>query len=81
MTFTNLETIVLRNLKEILEETECVYLADLIQQSDDAKKMRGAIASLIKKGVIDVDYFQPSNINGTTEYPVSYWDKDAVAAA
>ena len=79
MAFTELETKVLRNLKEILKETEMIYLADLIFNDDDAKKLRGAIASLVKKDVLYVDYDYPSNINGTKHYPLTYWDEDAVA--
>jgi|TARA_Y100000004_G_scaffold175870_1_gene215852 hypothetical protein len=76
--FTDLEVKVLSNLKDVLVETESVYLADLIQHDDNAKKMRGAISSLIKKNAIDVDYDYPSNINGTVHYPVTYWDEDAL---
>ena len=47
--FTELETKVLCNLKEILKETEMVASIDLIFNEDDPKEMRGAIASLVKK--------------------------------
>ena len=76
--FTDLEITVLGNLKNILEETEMVALADLIQGDDNPKQMRGAIASLVKKGVIDIDYDYPSNINGTKHYWVTWWDEKAL---
>lgn len=77
--FTNLETKVIRNLKNILEETEMVASVDLISSEDEPKEMRGAIASLIKKGVIDIDYDYPTNTGDTTLYWV-WWDEEAVAS-
>ena len=77
MEFTNLETQVLLTLKDILAETECVYSADLVQ--DNPKQLRGALASLVAKNVIDVDYDHPTNINGTIYYPV-WWDEDVIEA-
>jgi hypothetical protein len=74
MVYTDLEMKVIKNLHALLEETECIYLADLIGPDDDPKKMRGAIASLVKKNVIDVDYIYPSIINGTKHYPVDWND-------
>jgi hypothetical protein len=79
MQFTTLEQKIIRTLKSVLVETECVYSDDLI--ADDPKALRGALASLIKKGVIDVDKDYPSNINGTVYYPVTYWDEDVIEAA
>jgi len=72
MTFTEHEQAIIDTLKEVLTETECVYSDDLI--ANDPKVLRGALSSLIKKGVLDVDKDYPSNINGTTYYPVTYWD-------
>lgn len=77
MEFTKLETQVLLTLKDILQETECVYSADLVQ--DNPKQLRGALASLVNKNVIYVDNDHPSNINGVTYYPVS-WDDDVIEA-
>ena len=77
--FTNLESKVISNLKEVLEETECVSSVDLIACEDDPKQMRGAIASLIKKGVIDIDYDYGTKTGDTTLYPV-YWDDEVLAS-
>jgi|DEB0MinimDraft_10_1074344.scaffolds.fasta_scaffold87014_3 hypothetical protein len=73
MTFTQHEKAILSTLKDIVLETECIYSDDLV--SADPKVLRGALSSLIKKGVIDVDTDYPSNINGTVYYPVNYWDE------
>lgn len=75
--FTELETKVLCNLKEILEETEMVASIDLIFNEDDPKEMRGAIASLVKKGMLDIET-HPSKVNDQKLYWVS-WDEEAVA--
>ena len=70
MTFTKHEQVIMDTLKEVLMETECVYSDDLI--ANDPKVLRGALASLVKKGVLYVDTDYPSNINGTLYYPVNY---------
>lgn len=75
MEFTKLETEVLLTLKDILIETECVYSYDLVK--NDPKRLRGALASLVAKNVLDVDYDYPSKINGVTYYPVD-WDDDVI---
>ena len=79
MTFTEHEQVIVNKLKEVLTETECVYSDDLI--ADDPKVLRGALSSLIKKRVLDVDKDYPSNINGAVYYPVTYWDEDVIEAA
>lgn len=79
MEFTIHEQTILSTLKHILIETECIYSADLV--AANPKVLRGALTSLIKKGIIDVDTDYPSNINGTVYYPVTYWDENAVEAA
>ncbi len=79
MEFTTHEQAILSTLKDILLETECVYSDDLV--SADPKILRGALSSLIKKGVIDVDTDYPSNINGTVYYPVTYWDEEVLELA
>lgn len=79
MTFTEHEQVIINTLKEVLRETECVYSDDLI--TDDPKVLRGALSSLIKKGVLDVDKDYSSNINGVVYYPVTYWDEDVIEAA
>jgi hypothetical protein len=71
--FTVHETQILINLQYILAETECVYSHDLVKS--DPEVLRGALASLVRKGVIDVMHDFPSNINGTEYYPVS-WDAE-----
>ena len=76
MKFTNLEQQIIDTLKEILQETECVYSHDLV--SDNPTALRGALSSLVSKGVLDVDTFFPSNINGVNYYPVT-WDEDLIA--
>ena len=78
MTFTEHEQVIIDTLKEILTETECVYSDDLV--SADPKVLRGALSSLIKKGVIDVDTYYPSKINGVVYYPVTYWDERVIEA-
>ena len=78
MTFTEHEQVIINTLKEVLRETECVYSDDLI--TDDPKVLRGALSSLIKKGVLDVDKDYSSNINGIVYYPVTYWDEDVIEA-
>ena len=79
MTFTAHEKTIISTLKDILTETECIYSDDLV--SADPKVLRGALSSLIKKGVIDVDTDYPSNINGTVYYPVTYWDETILEQA
>ena len=79
MQFTTHEQEILSTLKDILLETECVYSDDLV--SANPKVLRGALSSLIKKGVIDVDTDYPSNINGTVYYPVTYWDETVLELA
>ena len=76
MEFTTHEQTILSTLKDILVETECLYSDDLV--SADPKVLRGALSSLIKKGVIDVDTYCPSKINGVVHYPVTYWDEDVL---
>ena len=78
MTFTEHEQVIIDTLKEILTETECVYSDSLI--ANDPKVLRGALSSLIKKGVIDVDTYSPSKINGVVYYPVTYWDESVIEA-
>lgn len=79
MELTNHEQTILSILKDVLVETECIYSDDLI--SSNPKVLRGALASLVKKGVIDIDKDYPSTINGEVYYPVTYWDEDLVEAA
>jgi len=79
MEFTTHERTIINTLKEILLETECIYSDDLI--SANPKVLRGALSSLIKKGVIDIDTEYSSNINGTVYYPVTYWDEDVLELA
>ena len=79
MQFTTLEQTIIRKLKWILEETECVSSYDLIK--DDPKALRGALSSLITKGVIYVATDYPDNINGKDYYPLTYWDEDIIEAA
>lgn len=71
--FTELETEILLTLKDILNETACIYSDDLVRS--DPKRLRGALASLVAKRVLDVDYDFPSCINGVVYYPVSWSDK------
>jgi len=79
MELTKNEQTILSTLKDILVETECVYSDDLI--SSNPKILRGALASLVKKGVIDIDKDYPSVINGETYYPVTYWDESLIKEA
>lgn len=79
MEFTTHEQTILSTLKDILLETECIYSDDLV--SADPRILRGALSSLIKKGVIDIDTEYPSNINGVVYYPVIYWDENVVELA
>ena len=51
--FTTLEKHILLTIKDILTETECFTSHDLVK--DSPKILRGALASLIKKGVVSVD--------------------------
>jgi len=75
--YTELELKVFDNIRQYLRENETSYIDHfvLIADDDDPKQMRGAIASLIKKGAIDVDYDYGSNINGRMHYPVTVWDE------
>ena len=79
MEFTTHEQTILSTLKDILTETDMVFTADLIWK--DPKTLRGALASLIKKGVLCVEMDYPSNINGTDYYPVVYWDEEVLELA
>ncbi len=79
MTFTELEKKVLCNLKEILKETEMVASIDLIFNDDDPKEMRGAIASLVKKRVLDIET-RPSKVNDQKLYWV-WWDEKVVKSS
>ena len=73
--FTALEKHILLTIKDILTETECLYSHDLVK--DSPRVLRGALASLIKKGVVSIDD-RPSNINGTLYYAVDYWDEEVI---
>lgn len=80
MKFTTHEQVIVDRLKEVLLETECVYTDDLI--GEDPKVLRGALTSLIKKGVIDVDKDYPTKLSdGTTYYPVTYWNEEVLELA
>lgn len=76
MKFTNLEQQIIDTLKDILQETDCVYSNDLV--SDNPTALRGALSSLVAKGVLEVDTCFPTNINGVNYYPVT-WDEDLIA--
>lgn len=76
MEFTTHEQTIMDTLRDMLIETDMVFTADLVWK--DPKTLRGALSSLIKKGVIDVDTDYPSNINGTDYYPVVYWDEEVL---
>tara|TARA_R110000824_G_scaffold101164_4_gene240221 strand:- start:1855 stop:2112 length:258 start_codon:yes stop_codon:yes gene_type:complete len=73
--FTTLEQRILLTIKDILTETECFTSYDLIK--DSPKVLRGALASLVKKGVVSIDS-SPCNIDGVLLYEVDYWDMDAI---
>lgn len=73
--FTALETEILLTLKDILNETECIYSDDLVRSNP--KKLRGALASLVSKRIIDVEYDYPSRINGVVYYPIN-WDEEVI---
>ena len=74
--YTELELKVFENVRRQLRDgNEMLTHLDLIDFDDDPKAMRGAIASLVKKGAIDIDYDYGSNINGTMHYPVTIWDE------
>jgi hypothetical protein len=76
MKFTNLEQQIIDTLKEILQETECVYSHDLVK--DNPTALRGALSSLVAKGVLDIDKCFPSKINGVDYYEV-FWNEDLIA--
>lgn len=77
--YTELEMKVFENIRSLMSDGNYfVSHLDLINPDDDPKQMRGAIASLIKKGAIDVDYDYGSNINGTMHYPVTVWDEETL---
>ena len=77
--YTELELKVFENVRRQLRDgNEMLTHLDLIDFDDDPKQMRGAIASLVKKGAIDVDYDYGSNINGRMHYPVTVWDEDTL---
>jgi len=71
---TNNELQILQTLADILESTECVYSIDLVEA--DPRRLRGALSSLIRKGIIEVD----DEVDGTGYYPVYYWDEDVLAS-
>ena len=74
--YTKLELKVFENVRRQLRDgNEMLTHLDLIDFDDDPKRMRGAIASLITKGAIYIDYYNGSNINGTMHYPVTVWDE------
>jgi hypothetical protein len=73
--FTTLEKHILLTIKDILTETECFTSHDLVK--DSPRALRGALASLVKKGVVSVDD-HPTNINGTIYYAVDYWDEEVI---
>ena len=73
--FTALERHILLTIKDILTETECFTSHDLVKDSPNV--LRGALASLIKKGVVSIND-RPSNINGTFYYAVDYWDEEVI---
>ena len=73
--FTALEKHILLTIKDILIETECFTSHDLVK--DSPKVLRGALASLIKKGVVSVDS-RPFRINDTFYYAVDYWDEEVI---
>ena len=78
--YTELELKVFDNIRQCLRENETDFIDHLvlIGEDDDPKQMRGAIASLVKKGAIDVDYDYGSNINGRMHYPVTVWDEETL---
>ena len=77
--YTELELKVFENVRRQLRDgNEMLTHLDLIDFDDDPKQMRGAIASLVKKGAIDVDYDYGSNINGRMHYPVTVWDEETL---
>ena len=77
--YTELELKVFENVRRQLRDgNEMLTHLDLIDFDDDPKAMRGAIASLVKKGAIDIDYDYGSNINGTMHYPVTIWDEETL---
>lgn len=62
--YTNLELTVLNVLKEGSDCTSEIYMSNLLEERCmDAKKLRGVVASLIKKGAIDVDHDYDGYIN------------------
>ena len=74
--YTELELKVFENIRRQLSDgNEMLTHLDLIDYDDDPKQMRGAIASLVKKGAIDIEEDEGSNINGTMHYPVTVWDE------
>ena len=79
MEFTKNEQDILNCLEEVLLETECVYTDDLI--GHNPKALRGALSSLIKKGVIDIDKEYPTKTSHGTFYPVIYWDESVLEQA
>lgn len=73
--YTELEMKVFENIRRQLRDgNDMLTHLCLIDFDDDPKQMRGAIASLVKKRAIDVDYNYGTNINGTMHYPV--WVRD-----
>lgn len=78
--YTELELKVFENIRTYLRDNETDFIDHfvLIDCDDNPKQMRGAIASLIKKRAIDVDYDYGSNINGTMHYPVTVWDEETL---
>ena len=80
--YTDLELKVFENIRRQLHDgNEMIDHLMLIDFDDDPKEMRGAIASLVKKMAIDIDYDYGSRINGTMHYPVTVWDEKMIEAA
>tara|TARA_R100001086_G_scaffold139267_1_gene73003 strand:- start:118 stop:369 length:252 start_codon:yes stop_codon:yes gene_type:complete len=80
--YTDLELKVFENIRRQLHDgNEMIDHLMLIDFDDDPKEMRGAIASLVKKMAIDIDYDYGSHINGTMHYPVTVWDEKMIEAA
>ena len=69
--YTQLEKQILIRMKEILEDSEIVLSAALV--FDNPKLLRGALASLIKKEVLSVDWYANRyRINGRDYYHVDW---------
>jgi hypothetical protein len=80
--YTDLELKVFENIRRQLHDgNQMIDHLMLVDFDDDPKEMRGAIASLVKKMAIDIDYDYGSCINGTMHYPVTVWDEKMIEAA